>query len=406
MSAPQYTECVDRAAYENPSFGAEIFVAAAGLVFALGTFGLSLILSLVAAMSALMKVCDYILYGKLVCLEDDRCAVGRVASFETVDDKSGVDKLDNDFSINLLLAPHDLAGFASGGTQKFNYELLKNDTTSWGFDDLPGKLITEQKDMPIPNESKGADETDQAHTSTYDPTFRTYPYSNYLSWEDPPGPWGGHPFEVPIFHCEIEGERANAVCGVLAALTIPGFGKICRFKPFGIPIGRWACAVAAALLAPFVLGALGIAWAAGADDNRSFDGAGSLARGDAIIIRGRWCYDAGHSGWNEIHPVTSVQKIDDPLVLEGPFFKDAVAKWCRLTAEVPPGAGPTGAPTSGPLAPGAKPKGMTPAQETVWNGQRQPDNQWVFHPFVDGCEPPTVLPIEPPIEPPIVPPLH
>ena len=77
MSAPQYTECVDRAAYEDPGFGPEIFVAVAGLVYAIGTFGISLIFSMVAAMSALMKVCDYILYGKLVCLEDDRCAVGR-----------------------------------------------------------------------------------------------------------------------------------------------------------------------------------------------------------------------------------------------------------------------------------------------------------------------------------------
>src|SRR3954469_24329667 len=121
MSAPQYTECVDRAAYEDPSFGPEIFVAIAGLIYAISTFGISLIFSMVAAMSALMKVCDYILYGKLVCLEDDRCAVGRVAAFETVDDKSGVDKIDNDFSINLLLAPHALGEFASG-TQKTNYE--------------------------------------------------------------------------------------------------------------------------------------------------------------------------------------------------------------------------------------------------------------------------------------------
>jgi hypothetical protein len=393
MSAPQYTECVDRAAYEDPGFGPEIFVAVAGLVYAIGTFGISLIFSMVAAMSALMKVCDYILYGKLVCLEDDRCAVGRVASFETVDDKSGVDKLDNDFSINLLLAPHHLGEF-SFGTKKTNYESLKNDTTSWGFGDLPGKLITEQPSMPIPRESKGADEPDKAHTARYDPTFRTYPSSNYISWEDPPSSWGGHPFEVPIFHCEIEGERAHAVCATLAALSsaIPGFGKFCRWKPLGIPIGRWACAIVAAVLGPIVLAALGIAWAAGSDDNRSFDGAGSLARGEAVIIRGRWCWDAGHSGWNEIHPVTSVQKIDDPTVLDGPLFKDAVAKWCKLTAEVPPERDPPGEPPRGPKDPGSKPKGMTPEQETVWNGQQQPDNQWWFHPFVDGCEPRTEPP--------------
>src|SRR6185295_6060426 len=134
--------------------------------------------------------------------------VGRVAAFETVDEKSGFDKLDNDFSINLLLAPHHLGEFASG-TQKTNYEWLKNDTTSWGFDDLPGKLITEQGSMPIPRESKPGTEADKAHTPRYDPTFRTYPSSNYISFEDPVSAWGGHPFDVPIFHCEIEGERAH-----------------------------------------------------------------------------------------------------------------------------------------------------------------------------------------------------
>jgi len=389
MSAPEYTSCVDRAAYEDPGFGPEIFVAAAGLVMAISTFGISLVLSMAAAMSALMKVCDYILSGKLVCLENDECAVGRVASFETVDDKSGFDKLDNDFSINLLLAPHHLSEFA-GGTQKTNYDSLKNDTTSWGFDDLPGKLVTEQANMPIPRESKTPNEADKAHTARYDPTFRTYPNSNYISWEDPPTP-GGKPFDVPVFHCEIEGDRAYAVCTTLGALTspIPGLAAVCHFKILGIPVGRWLCAIAAAILGPIVLAALGIAWAAGSDDNRDFDGAGSLARGDAVIIRGRWRYDAGHSGWNELHPVLSVQKISNPTVLDGPFFKDAVAKWCRLTGEVPPGTQPKGGTTAGPGGPAPKPQGMTPEQEVVWTSQQQPDNQWVFHPFVDGCEPTT-----------------
>ena len=431
MAAPEYTECVDRAAYEDPGFGPEIFVAVAGLVFAITTFGVSLVFSLVAAMSALMKVCEYILYRKLVCLEHDQCAVGRVASFETVDDKSGVDKIDNDFSINLLLAPHDLGSFTNG-TENTNYLVVKNDITSWGFGDLPGKLIAEQPDMPVPREPRTdpiqwkwecwsgddagagglASEADakqaaaqhkaakpqnnshlvqvfqeQAHTGKYNPTNRIFPYSNYVAWEDPPSAWGGHPFIVPLLHCEIEGERANAVCKTLAAMTspIPGWGKVCRWKPFGIPIGRWACAVVAAILAPFVLTALGIAWAAGSDDNRSFENAGSLARGDAVILRGRWCYDAGHSGYNEIHPVRSLQKIDNPAALDGPSFKDAVAIWCRLTAEVPPGA--TGEVATGLTTPADKPEGMTPEQEKVWEGQQRPENQWVFHPSVDGCEP-------------------
>ncbi|TMQ12121.1 MAG: hypothetical protein E6J91_21490 [Deltaproteobacteria bacterium] len=379
MSAPQYTKCVDRYDYEYPNFGPEIFVAIAGLVYAISTFGISLVLSLAAAMSALMKVCDYILNGKLVCLGDDQCAVGRVAAFETVDDKSGVDKIDNDFSINLLLAPHHLDEFANG-TQEANYKWLIKDTTSWGHDGLPGKLITEQSDMPLPRESDGG----SWHSARYAGTFKTYANSNYISWEDPPTP--GKPFDVPVFHCEIEGERAHAVCSTLAALSspIPGFGAICRFKLFGIPLGRWACAVVAAILAPIILAALAIAWAAGSDDNRSFDGAGSLKRGDPVIIRGRWCYDASHSGWNEIHPVMSVQRIENEKDLDGVMFKDAIARWCSLTGEVPPVTDP-----------GVRPQGMTPEQSTVYDNQQQPENQWVIHPYVDGCEPVETAPPPP-----------
>ncbi|HEX8110737.1 MAG TPA: hypothetical protein VF516_23560 [Kofleriaceae bacterium] len=381
MSAPQYTKCVDRNDYADPNFGPEIFVAIAGLIYAISTFGISLVFSMAAAMSALMKVCDYILNGKLVCLGDDQCAVGRVASFETVDDKSGVDKIDNDFSINLLLAPHHLDEFAHG-TQEANYKWLIKDTTSWGHDGLPGKLVTEQSGMPLPRESDGG----SWHTARYSGTFKTYSNSNYLSWEDPPTP--GTPFDVPVFHCEIEGERAHAVCSTLAALSspIPGFGAVCSFKLFGIPLGRWACAIIAAILAPFVLAALGIAWAAGSDDNRSFDGAGSLKRGDPVIIRGRWCYDASHSGWNEIHPVMSVQRIENDQDLDGPMFKDAIAQWCSLTGEVPPVTDP-----------GVRPQGMTPEQSTVYDNQQRPENQWVIHPYVDGCEP-----VETPPPPPVI----
>ncbi len=360
MSAPQYTNCVDRGDYEEPSFGPEIFVVIAGLVYAITTFGISIILSMAAAMSALMKVCDYILNGKLVCLEADVCAVGHVASFETVDDKSGVNRIDNDFSINLLLAPHHLSEFANG-TQEANYKWLVKDTTSWGHDDLPGKLVTEQSGMPLPREPVGG--------RRYAGTFKTYSNSNYISWEDPPTP--GKPFDVPVFHCEIEGERARAVCSTLAGLAspIPGLRAFCRLKVFGIPVGRWVCSLVAAALAPIILAALGIAWLAGSDDNRSFDDAGSLKRGDPVIIRGRWCYDAGHSGWNEIHAVTSVQKIENDTDLTGSLFKDAIAHWCFLTAQVPPITDP-----------GVRPQGMTPDQTTVYDNQQRPENQWVVAP--------------------------
>ena len=158
---------------------------------------------------------------------------------------------------------------------------------------------------------------------------------------------------------------------------------MCRIKVFGIPVGRWACAVVAALLAPAILAALAIAWAAGSDDNRDFDNAGSLSRGDAVIIRGRWVYDAGHSGWNEFHPVISVQKMSEQEVKDNfepgrswTHFDDLYGRWCYQTGIVPP-----------PADTGARPTGMTPEQGAVYDAQQQPENQWEWHPLVDGCMP-------------------
>jgi hypothetical protein len=49
--------------------------------------------------------CDWWLNFRLVCLGDDKCAIGLVLSIETVADKTNFfDKWDTDFSINLLLA--------------------------------------------------------------------------------------------------------------------------------------------------------------------------------------------------------------------------------------------------------------------------------------------------------------
>ncbi len=365
MAAPQYTTCVQPEDYEAPNFTAEIIVAAAGLVLALFTFGISLVATLAAGMSALQKVCDYMLHGKLVCLGGDQCAIGRITAFETVDDKSGFDRIDNDFSINLLLAPHDLAEFAHG-TPEQNYQKVVGDTSAG-----PGRqgwLIAERPNMPQPREAKGG--------ARYSPLFTVFPDSNTLTYNPFLG-LRGTPYAVPVLHCEIEGERAHAVCATLAALAspIPGLGALCRIKLFGIPLGRWACALVAAALAPLVLIALGIAWAAGANDNRAFQGAGSLERGDCVVVTGRWVYDAGHDGYNELHPVKSIQKIPEGRVCDRGGFRELHGRWCARVGEVPP-EGATGTPLT-----------LTPPQRTVFDNQRRPEHRWSLHPLLDGCAP-------------------
>ena len=105
-------------------------------------------------------MCDYLLRGKLVCLGGDRCAIGRVANIETVDDKSGFDKLDNDFSINLALCPDPLSGLQPGAANRIaNYNAA--------VANKQGELIKEQPGMPVPRESPGSDQPSDRYAGTF-----------------------------------------------------------------------------------------------------------------------------------------------------------------------------------------------------------------------------------------------
>jgi len=42
---------------------------------------------------------------------------------------------------------------------------------------------------------------------------------------------------------------------------------------------------------------------------RLVDG-GAIRTKDRVIVRGAWVYDAGHQGWNEIHGVRIVLRVD------------------------------------------------------------------------------------------------
>src|SRR5512138_2706486 len=97
MQSPQYTSCVNPEDYQDLNLTAEEILAATGLVAAIFAGPAALVISLIAGMSALLKVCDYIMGGKLVCLGSDECGIGRVTEIETVNNKSGFEKIDNDY---------------------------------------------------------------------------------------------------------------------------------------------------------------------------------------------------------------------------------------------------------------------------------------------------------------------
>ena len=137
------------------------------------------------------------------------------------------------------------------------------------------------------------------------------------------------------------------------------------------------CVVLQTIFAPIALAAVAAAWAAAkdGDDADALVGGGHVASKDWVVVRGRWTYDAGHSGWNEVHATRIVQKIDrNDVPMDAKGFKDFQNRWCERLSEVPhiddPGLHP-----------------LSPEQQAVADNQAAPENQWALHPAVDGCEP-------------------
>ena len=355
---PEYTTCVLPADYVAPPIPAE------------GSAGATAE-AIFTTLNLLEDTCDYMLHGKLVCLGGDRCAIGHVAGFETVEDKSFPDTIDNDFSINLLLSGWDLEFFTYHRKDEA-YKLVSEDTRPGG----QGHLIKEQPGMPIPRESnvKSWNVSHPAtglaieHSPRYTGTFVTFPDKTYITYNPFLGS-RGVPYDVPVLHCEIEGERAHLVCEVLDALShpLPGGKSFCKKNWFF----NLLCKIVQWVLTPVIAPALAAAWVAGSNDNRDYQGGGSLTRGDLIAISGRWVYDAGHDGQNELHPVKTIQKLPEDSVADPADFDN----WCRRISE---------APTS---QTGTHPDGLTTDQQKVEDRQKQPWSRWVFHPVVDGCAP-------------------
>jgi hypothetical protein len=360
MPFKQFTHCVQPAAYKDNTPQGNLFQVLLDLIGG-GGFDEALV------------ICDYLLGGKLVCLGGDRCAIGRVTKMETPADKSFPDSIDNDFSINLLLSPHELGEFAFH-TRIDNYNAVKNDG-------LQGVLITEQPGMPIPREEDTVS-SDPNPSPRYHGYTTDYPSSSYISYDPSQSPFqvpgSDQGFQVPVLHLEMEGSRIRDVCAVVSAFWAPVHNTVCSI-PF---IGPVLCFIASILALPFLpllLAAVTAAWFAASDgnaDDARVGGGGPLELGDRIVVSGRWVYDAGHVGWNEFHPVKTLQKVDEQSYQAATNVGELSGQWCALIVEVPPAE-----------PPGVRPVGMTPGQTTVYDNQLQPENRWFYHPVIDGCEP-------------------
>ncbi|MGY1896366.1 hypothetical protein [Nocardia gipuzkoensis] len=374
----RYTRCVDDSAYSNPK-----------------SFDLAALVGVGTGWATLGKdVCDYLLGRKLVCLGGVRCAIGTIVHIEPVGfDKPFPENIDNDFCVNLLLFPHDVGEFP-----RRNYP-PQGKLANWQqvtSDGLQGALILHDPDaMPEPREPR---EDPRPYNVTYifggGPPRPYEPKEDALERVKEEMPSSGHTFsEIPVLHCEFEGSRIYLVCSAIApfldlATGGPGAGA-CRAAIGWVPIlGDMICTIveAAILIAltPAILLAVAAAW----DAARLLDEAlitGPVSRrvelGESVIVTGQWTWDGGHQGWNEFHPTHTLQKVVLPTRTTAGFpdslARSFIQRWCRLVGQVPPPAGRDGQPVVA----------MTPEQQDTYDRQQRPENQWVFHPDVDGCLP-------------------
>jgi hypothetical protein len=411
----RYTHCVDRADYKPLETGA------GSVLFKIG------------AASFGKAFCDYLLGGKLICLARSECAFGHVVGIEPVGfDKPFPDDIDNDFSFNLLLTPHVIEDFSNAAHQKtftdeenlpaeqranfLNQKIVADDA-------MQGRLISDPSKAtgdpwPDPLEQAGSLKSTGYAAPPVVYLFGAGPPTQYIPVEDEADRLlaevkqdanGEKRVPIPVLHCECEGSRPYFVCSAISPLLDIASGKlpgapgpsaseICHATLGWIPfVGDAICSLIedliALALAPIVLILAATAWfQAQLFDDLFTTGpvSGEIAVGDSVIVTGRWVWDAGHSGWNELHAVFTIQKIDIPPELDGASgtdetkaaLEDFRRRACHLVTEPPPNFGaPEGDRTPAQIA------AMTPEQRALHDRQQERENQWSIHPLIDGCEP-------------------
>jgi hypothetical protein len=333
MPYNQYTFCVEPKSYQHKNQYVIMVIEGviAGLIAGLIALAVSepwclLIAVEIAAIMTILGYCHWWLEDRLVCLGGDEVAIGLILSVEPPGAKTGFDKFDTDYSINLLLPPGKLGD--------------ENIEESVPY----GRLIKEQE----ATKKKGL-----AHTGYW--------------WNDDKGKT-----RTPVLHAEFEGAGVkDLLLGTQIAL---GLAVVALIVCVGIP-GPWGALLAAilaclAFLAGLIGGEVGLRDRAAPEDIDPSLGTVSPyntnpLNADIVGVYGRWVYDASHldedRGWNEIHAIMLCAKI---------------SKW---KGSWPDDIGKTEKEWYDKVYEANSPK--TKSQ------QLQPENRWNIHPCIDGCKP-------------------
>jgi hypothetical protein len=276
----------------------------------------------------LLAYCHWTLEDRLICLGGDQIAIGMLVSVEPPDQKTGFDRLDTDYSLNLLLPPN-LPGVDQATAEA---------SAPYGY------LIKEQ-------------------TATHD-------IGVSFTGETAKDKKG---VRSAILHAEFEGGGVyDTLLGAQIALGLSVAALIVCLAVPG-PIGGLIAAILAllALLAGLIGAGAGLGdTASPADVNPSLgdlhtNEGNDMTGADLLVVMGTWVYDAGHDnqkkGWNELHPIkfcTRIGRWDGGWPAD---IGDIETRWADALAHA-----------------------MDPLTIAA---QKKPENRWTIHPAIDGCRP-------------------
>jgi hypothetical protein len=367
--------------------------------------------------------CDQWLNRRLICIQRDSCAVGRVGWIETPAKKDLLERVfDNDISMNVRLSPYDGSEFHLNADNPSDADFApKHTATDIENDNFPAAALLKRRFGDLKYEGYDGDES--AHERPE------------LKPNHPGGRWS--------LHCECEGNAMETLCAIgkflamLAPLLTPlgvaaglvggaifgakkaydavhdGCKKVCKI-PIVCDVVCFLAGAAAAVAGGFVgatVGAvlgvipgvgplvLGVILGQFFNTDGSFADAandpesGNVEPEDCLFAAGDLVYDAGHpDGWHELHPVKHIQMIckhgQEPQLLFAPGVPGSDPFCCPHL------------PTNSPDFNSAAFRNEVQAFWDQWcagykttldpitvGQQEQPQNQWCLHPLVDGCQP-------------------
>jgi hypothetical protein len=192
---------------------------------------------------------------------------------------------------------------------------------------------------------------------------------NAIQWaaQGPPPPGTG------TFEVEFEGSGVWDLYQSLLVASVPAaIGAAVCMIPF---IGWLICLICT--IVALIIVAIGAAVAQTDSGPNVTVSGGTIHPGqDVLFVMGRWVIDSAHSGWNELHPVISAQKVgtvsNANLITGNPWTGTKFADPASLKRILDAMCGLTNEAQNG----------------STRKSQSEPQNKWTLHPLVDGCTTP------------------